>query len=315
MIGFLKKYYYLFAAGLGIVCAVLAAVFGMMNAYQILYMPMELIALPLRLLSDAGTAGRIISVALLAVLCAVPIVIALVNSIRKKRFYIIQAFLLAAFGFLFFMLYLFITPQRLNNQAFNPALATVDTGLYKIILAMVFYSLISVYITLRSSMSADRGSEVDYLVLLLKLLAAFALVYIFYVRLFDTIYMIKGYAADPLLIGSEIPVNIIIAIVGYLAFCVPYVMTFYLVYRFILLYFRTSAADKPTVRQKLALHSEIVLTVALLCGLTFNLLQLYFFSQIQHIAVNAVEWLLLVIISFGGVCALHNTSGRRISPS
>lgn len=305
MIGVLKKYYYLVAAGLGLICAVLAAVFGLENAYQILYMPMELIAFPLRALSDAGDAGRTVAIVLLAVLCAVPVVIALIRSIRKKRFFIIQAFLLAAFGFLFFMLYLFITPQIINNQAFNPALAIVDVELYKIILAMVFYSLFSVYITLRSSMSADRGSEVDYLVLLLKLLAAFALIFIFYVRLFETIIRIKAYAIDPILIGTEVPINIMIAIVGYLAFCVPYVMTFYLVYRFILLYFRTSATDKPIVRQKLALHSEIVLTVALLCGLTFNLLQLYFFSQIQHIAVNAVEWLLLVIISFGGVCALH----------
>lgn len=305
MIGILKKYYYLVAAGLGITAAVLATVFGMENAYQILYMPMELVALPLGVLSDAGGAGRVVAVILLAALCAAPLILALVRAIRAKKFYIIQAFLPAAFGFLFFMLYLFITPRLLANQAFNPALATVDIGLYKIILAMVFYSLLSVYITLRSTMSADRGSEVDYFILVLKMLAALALIYIFYVRLFDTIARVRAYASDPLLIGSEAFISIMIAVVGYLTFCVPYVMTFYLVYRFILLFFRTSVTDKPTARQKLALHSEIVLTVTLLCGLTFNLLQLYFFNQVQNIAINAMEWLLLVIISFGGVCALH----------
>lgn len=279
-----RRYLYIILGFEAILCLLLQVIGEILpKAFTtILAFPFEQIGLGLRALSLSGDLGNILSIALYAFICLIPIFVMM--ALKRKRMLFPEDYLLILLSLaLFAVIYFMINPSML--VPFTVSLGGISIG--KAILGGMVYSVLVGYLTLhvlRLFYKADLSKLQRYLTLLLFILNMFFVYYVFgaYVReLMDSFALLRASNT-----GNEhnLGITYVFLVLEYLVNVLPYLLDVLVVFKALNL-LNESTIDRYSestviAAEKLSRLCGVTLAITVISNVLFNLLQLAFIKQL-----------------------------------
>ncbi len=248
--------------------------------------PFEQIGQGLRFLSAANSVGNVVAVTLYVLICLSPVVFGMITSakhapVQEDCLLVLLSVMLLAF------LYEMVNPADIQKRM--PAMFDVDFG--KAIMGQLIYSVLLAYLVLRflrHSKTTDGKHMLRYLTILLGTLGA-----IF-------VYLAAGTAFGQFMdslkgIGdfmgfTDSGASTVMLFVGFLVQATPYISCVIVIFAILNLLerFAKNRYDEAAVlaAQRLSKLSGALLTVAVLAGMIYNLLQFLLLKQLQNFNIH-----------------------------
>lgn len=259
--------------------------------------PFEQIGQGLRFLSEANAAGNVAAVTLYVLICLSPVLFGIIT--RAKKTPVPEDSLLAVLSVvLFVFLYEMVNPAAISNLI--PAMYDSDFG--KAIMGQLIYSVLLAYLVLRflrHSKTTDGKHMLTYLTILLGALGAI-FVYLAAGPAFGQLVdSLKGTGDIPGMGFTYSGAALAMLFIGFLVQAAPYIFCVIIIFALLNLLelFAKSRYDEAAVlaAQRLSKLSGTLLTVTVLAGMIYNLLQFILMKELQNFNIR-VDFPLISIV-------------------